>query len=102
MADHSLDALVHKTVEHTPTLIVDGVSAPYTNMKGAIHLNTFLIDVPAISVPAGFSPAGLPVGISFLGRPLSDASMISFAHAYERLTMHRRPPPSTPELAVAG
>ncbi len=96
MADNQLDAIVHKTVEHTPTLIRDGVNPPYVNMKGAPHLNTFLMDVPSITVPAGFTESGLPAGITFLGRAFSDAEMIKYAFAYEQATMHRVPPPSAP------
>lgn len=98
MAEHRLDAIVHKTVEHTPTLIRDGVNPPYTNQKGAPHLNTFLFEVPVVSVPAGFTTDGLPVGITFTGRPFSDASMIRYAYAYEQATLHREAPSSTPPL----
>ena len=55
MADHRLDAIVYKAVEHQPTLIRDGVNPPYVNMKGAPLINTFLVFVPAIVVPAGFT-----------------------------------------------
>jgi Asp-tRNA(Asn)/Glu-tRNA(Gln) amidotransferase A subunit family amidase len=96
MADHNLDAIVHKSVEHQPTLIKDGVEPPYINHKGAPHLNTFLVFVPTIVVPAGFTPDGLPAGISFLGRPYDDGRMIKLAYAYEQATHHRRPPASTP------
>lgn len=99
MADLELDAIVHKTVEHTPTLIRDGVNPPYVNMKGAPHLNTFLWDVPSITVPAGFTAAGLPAGITFFGRPFTDAEMLRYAYAYEQATHHRVPPASTPPLA---
>ena len=34
MADNKLDAIVHKSVEHQPTLIKDGINPPYTNNKG--------------------------------------------------------------------
>lgn len=98
MADLELDAIVHVTAEHTATLIRDGVQAPYVNQKGAPHLNTFLYDVPSISVPAGFTPDPMPVGITFLGRPFSDAAMLRYAYAYEQATMHRRPPESAPAL----
>lgn len=98
MADNNLDAIVHKTVEHTPTLIKDGVNPPYINMKGAPHINTFLMDVPSITVPAGFTAANLPAAITFLGRPFSDAEMIKYAYAYEQATMHRVPPATTPPL----
>ena len=42
MADHKLDAIVHKAVEHQPTLIKDGIAPPFVDQKGAPHLNTFL------------------------------------------------------------
>ena len=66
MADHNLDAIVHKTVEHQPTLISEGVNPPYYNSRGATSLNTYLVYVPSISVPAGFTSDRLPVGITFL------------------------------------
>ena len=95
MADHRLDAIVHKAVEHQPTLIKDGVNPPYVDQKGAPHLNTFLIFVPSVVVPAGFTRDDLPAGITFLGRPYDDANMIRFAYAYEQATGHRRAPAST-------
>lgn len=100
MADLELDAIVHKTVEHQPTLIRDGVNPPYVNTKGAPHLNTFLVYVPSISVPAGFTSDELPVGLTFLGRPYSDGTMIKFAYAYEQATLHRSPPSTAPPLRL--
>jgi amidase len=92
MADCRLDAIVHKAVEHQPTLITEGVSPPYVNYKGAPHLNTFLVFVPSVVVPAGFTRDGLPAGIVFLGRPYDDGNMLKFAYAYEQATKHRLPP----------
>jgi amidase len=101
MADNRLDAIVHKAVEHTPTLIRDGINPPYVNQKGAPHLNTFLIYAASMVVPAGFTPQGLPVGITFFGRPYSEPTMIKLAYAYEQATKHRHPPKTTPPLAMA-
>jgi amidase len=98
MADHRLDAIVHKGVEHTATLISQGVSPPYVDQKGAPHINTFLVFVPTIVVPSGFTRQGLSTGLCFLGRPYDDGRMVQFAYAYEQATHHRRPPESTPEL----
>ncbi len=98
MADNRLDAIVHKSVEHPPTLISEGIKPPYPSMKGAININTFLVFVPAITVPAGFTPDNLPAGITFLGRPYADGLMIKLAFAYEQATRHRRPPATTPVL----
>lgn len=43
---------------------------------------------PAISVPAGFSASGLPVGIQIVARPGADVDLLRIAHAYESATGH--------------
>jgi amidase len=98
MADNRLDAIVHKSVEHQPTLIKDGVNPPFVDQKGAPHINTFLVYVPSVVVPAGFTRDNLPAGITFLGRPYDDGNMIKFAYAYEQATRHRKPPASVTPL----
>jgi Asp-tRNA(Asn)/Glu-tRNA(Gln) amidotransferase A subunit family amidase len=100
MADNKLHAILHKAVEHQPTLISEGINPPYVNQKGVPHLNTFLVFVPSIVVPAGFTRDNLPAGITFLGRPYDDGNMIKLAYAYEQATHHRKPPSSTPTLQV--
>ena len=49
---------------------------------------------PAISVPAGFTDDGLPVGIQIVGRRNADFSVLQLAHAFEQATHvgERRPP----------
>jgi len=48
---------------------------------------------PAVSVPAGFTPEGLPVGLQIVGRYRDDFGVLQLAHAYEQETQHwkRRP-----------
>ena len=41
---------------------------------------------PAISVPCGFTPDGLPVGIQIVGRYRQEGSLLQFAYAFEQLT----------------
>ena len=41
---------------------------------------------PAVSVPCGFSKAGLPVGLQLVGRQFDDATVLRAAHAYESAT----------------
>jgi amidase len=41
---------------------------------------------PAVSVPAGFTPEGLPVGIQIVGRNKEDFSVLQLAHAFEQAT----------------
>lgn len=53
-----------------------------------------LIGAPAISVPCGFSPDGLPVGLTIAGRPFDERTVIQLAAAYEGATdWHERRPP---------
>jgi amidase len=98
MADNRLDAIVTKTVEHQPTLIKDGINPPYVNQKGIPTLNTFLIYVPAMTVPSGFTVDNLPTGITFIGRPYTESTLIKLAYSYEQATHHRVPPKIAPAL----
>jgi amidase len=41
---------------------------------------------PAASVPAGFTPEGLPVGLQIVGRNKEDFSVLQLAHAFEQAT----------------
>jgi amidase len=54
---------------------------------------------PAISVPAGFTPKGLPVGLQIVGRYRDDFSVLQLAHAFEQETQFwkRRPEYRTEE-----
>jgi amidase len=50
--------------------------------------------MPAISVPCGFSPEGLPIGLQIVGRHHRDLDVLRLANAFEQVTQHarRRPP----------
>ncbi|TMR09446.1 amidase [Nonomuraea turkmeniaca] len=53
-----------------------------------------VLHAPAASVPAGFTPDGLPVGVQIVGRPFDDARVLRVARAFEQATQYglRRPP----------
>jgi aspartyl-tRNA(Asn)/glutamyl-tRNA(Gln) amidotransferase subunit A len=52
-----------------------------------------LTGTPAVSVPCGFSPAGLPIGLQLAGRPFDEVTILQAAHAYEQATdWHKRSP----------
>ena len=102
MADHDLDALVHTTFDHPPSLIAPDVEtnpSPADDYGlGDNRLLSPLTGWPALTVPAGFTPDGLPIGIEFLGRPFTEGMLIRFGYAFEQATGHRRPPESAPPL----
>jgi aspartyl-tRNA(Asn)/glutamyl-tRNA(Gln) amidotransferase subunit A len=43
-----------------------------------------LAGLPAVSVPCGFTPGGLPIGMQLTGRPFDEATILRVAEAYER------------------
>lgn len=102
MADHDLDALVYATFDAPPMPIADDVltnAAPRDEYglgdnRGWSPATGF----PALTVPAGFTAEGLPVGLELLGRPFDEALLLELAYAYEQGTGHRRPAPTAPAL----
>jgi amidase len=55
--------------------------------------------LPAMSVPAGFTAAGLPVGLQLVGRRRGDWDLLAIAHAFESATGYAAgAPESTPSL----
>jgi aspartyl-tRNA(Asn)/glutamyl-tRNA(Gln) amidotransferase subunit A len=55
-----------------------------------------LSGIPGVSVPCGFSAAGLPIGLQVLGRPLDEARVLRAAYAYEQATTWRSRRPELP------
>ncbi len=52
-----------------------------------------LANVPAMSVPCGFTETGLPIGLQLAGRPLDESTVLRVGHAYEQATeWHLRRP----------
>jgi amidase len=51
-----------------------------------------MIGVPAVVVPGGFYPGGLPFGLEISARLWKDGDLLGWAYAYEQATKHRRPP----------
>ena len=51
-----------------------------------------MLGVPAVVVPGGFYPDGLPFGLEISARPWKDGDLLGWAYAYEQITRHRRPP----------
>lgn len=55
--------------------------------------------MPAMSVPAGFTEEGLPVGLEFVALPYDEPTMFRLGYSFEQATHHRRAPASTTRSA---
>jgi amidase len=96
MDSEKLDAVLYPTLNQTAPFIGQPVPGPATIGVNS-NLASFL-GLPAITVPGGFTPAGLPVGVELLGRSFSEPTLFRLAYSYEQGTRNRRPPASTPAL----
>lgn len=86
MAEHNLDVLAYPTIRRKAAPLYepqDGSNCQLSAKSG----------LPAISMPAGFTEDGLPVGLELLGRAWSEPELLAMAYAFEQLARHRRPPP---------
>lgn len=92
--DQDLDALAYPTWSNPPRLLGD-LTTPDGNNSYQLSPPT---GFPAVTVPMGFTPAGLPGGLQLLGNALGEGALFLISYAYEQATMHRRPPPTTPRL----
>ena len=85
-----LDGLVYPSAQMPPNdETIPGQSS------GGPHSETGWVNpigVPAIVVPGGFYPTGLPFGIELSARPWRDGDLLGWAFAYEQSTKHRKPP----------
>jgi aspartyl-tRNA(Asn)/glutamyl-tRNA(Gln) amidotransferase subunit A len=84
----------------TPATAIPAAPVAESDLRTTIALirltNPFnLAGLPAISVPCGFTAAGLPVGLQLAGRWFEEGSVLRAAHAYEQATgWHRHQPPA--------
>lgn len=91
MDEHRLDAIIYPTLRRKPARIGDPQLGTTCQLSAASGL-------PALTVPAGFTPDGLPIGVEFLGRPWAEPNLLKVAFDWEQTAQLRRPPFSTPPL----
>jgi aspartyl-tRNA(Asn)/glutamyl-tRNA(Gln) amidotransferase subunit A len=99
------EALKEVDVLATPTSLVPAprigeqsveVGGRMVNTTAALCRMTLpfnLTGLPAITVPCGFTSAGLPIGLQIAGRPFEEETVLRVARVYERSTpWHERCP----------
>lgn len=86
-----LDVLVYPTLRRKPALIGEAQIGTTCQLSATTGL-------PAMSMPAGFTADGLPVGLEMLGGAFAEATLLQYAYAWEQAARPRRAPFSTPPL----
>lgn len=87
MVAQDLDALLYPPSTVPPVEIP--AHQPFEELRCELAAHTGL---PAITVPAGFTDDGLPVGVELLGRKFAEPRLLELAYSFEQATDHRRPP----------
>jgi Asp-tRNA(Asn)/Glu-tRNA(Gln) amidotransferase A subunit family amidase len=87
---------------------LDALAYPVLSRKAAVigepqrGLNTCQVSAssgfPALSVPAGFTPDGVPIGVELLGAAWTEPRLLAIAYSYEQAVHPRRSPAATPAL----
>jgi amidase len=91
LAKEKLDALLYPTALGRPPVI--GAENIASNCRLSV-----VTGLPALAMPAGFTPRGLPVGLELLGLAFAEPRLLALANAWEQLAKPRQPPFSTPAL----
>jgi amidase len=87
----SLDAIAYPAMRQKPVRVGEVQNGSTCNLSAQSGL-------PAISLQAGFTAGGLPVGVELLGKRFSDTRLVAFAYAFEQAAPRRRAPLTTPPL----
>ena len=89
MTAQHLDALAYPTLRRKPAKIGEAQGGSNCQLSATTGL-------PAISMPAGFTTDGLPVGIELLGGEFTETELLKLAYSYEQAVHPRKAPSLTP------
>ena len=94
---HNLDVLVAPTA--SPPFVIDEING--NRNLGGSSTPAALAGYPLLSMPARYTPFGLPVNLTLMGRAWSEPTLIRIASALERVLPARRPPRYLPHLSLS-
>ncbi len=100
MKKYDLDAIVYLSTPAGPTLIANPTPNPggRANPTASAFNIANMSGYPDLVVPAGMTPAGLPVTVSFFGPAFSDGMLLGYGYDFEQATHAIRLPKNTPTL----
>ena len=96
LQQHKLDAVVAPT--GNPAWPIDFIDGDH--FLGGSSTPAAVAGFPHVTVPAGYV-LGLPVGLSFIGAPWSEGTLVKLAYAYEQASALRRPPRFLPTVTAS-
>ncbi len=99
------DVVMLPTRRHTPRTVEASIKREESEKpRNPESENTQAFDaygIPTISIPCGFTTAGLPVGLMIAGPRFAESRVLALARAYEQATeWHKRKPPLRPDMPV--
>ncbi len=100
MAEYDLDALMFPSYLSDP--VMNGTSVTGSDLISTGSYLAPAVEYPAISVPMGYTPDGVPMGIQFMARSHEESLLLEVAYGYEQATKHRVPPALAPNLYRAA
>jgi aspartyl-tRNA(Asn)/glutamyl-tRNA(Gln) amidotransferase subunit A len=90
----NVDLLITPTMPSLPVPIAEGADPAAVSTRNTLPFD--VLGLPTISVPCGFTNAGLPIGLQITGAPFAESTVLSLAHVYEQATeWHNRHPKVT-------
>jgi amidase len=95
MLDQALDAIVYPTLSCPASPRYDQEDPDYVGCNVNPYAPLYVASAagfPDVTVPAGMVHAGVPVGISFMGTPYSEARLLALAYAFEQAAGSRMTP----------
>jgi aspartyl-tRNA(Asn)/glutamyl-tRNA(Gln) amidotransferase subunit A len=92
-AFETVDAIVAPTTPGVAFKIGEKEDPLQMYLNDVFTIPTSLAGLPGVSLPGGFTLAGLPIGLQVIGKAYDEATVLRVAHAYEQATdWHTRKP----------
>jgi aspartyl-tRNA(Asn)/glutamyl-tRNA(Gln) amidotransferase subunit A len=91
----TIDLLITPTMPSSPVPIAQSSTLDAVDFRNTAAFDVY--GLPTITVPCGFTGAGLPIGLQISGAPFAESTVLALAHAYEQATeWHKRHPKLSP------
>jgi len=95
----NVDLLITPTMPRPAETFAESKNFDVLGLQNTSPFDIF--GLPTITVPCGFTNAGLPIGLQIAGAPFAESTVLALAHAFERETeWHKRHPQLTPAYST--